>query len=428
MLRGTEAVGAPLYQARGTTSELAVSVHPMPAKLRIAFLVKHAGPGGAEVLLAEFLRRLDRQTCEAVVVCGASGWLTARLSALDLPVHVLPLAAVLQAGGPGTRLPRPGMIWQLAALLRQQRIDLIHSWTLETRNVAHLCALLLDRPLLQGCHDLYHGASIGALQWWLLNHIPRRLIATSQAVARSLRVGERLAAHRVTVIHPGIAPEHSVPLSGAERAALRASLGVAGAAPLVGLIGRSDRVKGHAVFLRAMARVRQSHPQLRVLLVGAPVFDGDAAERDIAQTIQSLGLGPVVLRTGFRADAAQLAGTLDVLACASFEESFGLTLVEAGARAVPVVATRCGGPEEIVVDGVTGLLVPVGDAPGMAAAVGTLLDTPQRARALGRAGQWHVRRHFNLDTMVTQHLDLYLETQHRRAHRAPAGSAREARA
>lgn len=383
---------------------------PVRPPLAVAFLARNGGAGGAELLLAETLRVLDRGRCAPLLICGAEGELPRRARALGIPVALADLGRQCALPlWPRRRLhaPHPGTLLGLAALLRRARVDLIHSWTLETRNLGHLLGPLLRRPVVQGCQDLYYGPEFGALQWWLLNHLPARVLATSHAVARSLRAGEALAPGRVAIIRPGIDCARS-PLPGAgARAALRASLGIPDAAPVAGLVGRYCHVKGHDVFLEAMAELARTFPRLAVVLVGAAVLPGDDREREIERRIHAAGLAGRVIRTGFRADAATLIGALDVLVCASTQESFGLTLVEAGAAGVPVVATRCGGPEEIVVDQVTGLLVPVGDSAALAAAVARLLADPAKARAMGRAAAWHVRRHFDLRPMVARLTDLY---------------------
>jgi glycosyltransferase involved in cell wall biosynthesis len=121
------------------------------------------------------------------------------------------------------------------------------------------------------------------------------------------------------------------------------------------------------------------------------------------------GVDDLVTFEGFRADVPQVMADLDVFVLPSLWEGFGLVLVEAMAAGRPVVASAVGPISEIVVDGVTGLLVPPGDPDALAEAIVRLLQDPELAAALGRAGRARVERELRVDTMVTRTEALYDE-------------------
>jgi glycosyltransferase involved in cell wall biosynthesis len=217
-------------------------------------------------------------------------------------------------------------------------------------------------------------------------------------VLRSLRVGVRLDASRVVKIYPGV--DLSRFRLSASGAAVRAEFGLAADARLIGVVGRLNaEAKGFATLFAAASRIVDRCPAARIVVVGGATLPLDDAQSVQAQ-IRGTPLEHHFVWTGFRDDVPRLLGALDLLVSASPRESFGLVLAEAAACGCPVVSTRSGGAEEIVVDGATGVLVPTADPDALAEAVLALLADPARARRMGRAGRRRVEMHFDLDRMV----------------------------
>lgn len=205
------------------------------------------------------------------------------------------------------------------------------------------------------------------------------VVCVSSPVAE--RQAELYPTTRTRVVHPGVDPAPGMP-----RGRARALLGVPPSGPVVGVVGRVEPWKGQDVAIRMLALLRV--PDVRLVLIGqhrSPTWpDFEAVVTTLAR---DLGVADRVIRTGHidRASAA-LAG-LDVLVSSSREEGFGIALVEAMAAGTPVVATRCGGPEDIVDDGGTGLLVAPEDPHALAAAVERLLGSPPLVHRLTTAAR-----------------------------------------
>ena len=174
--------------------------------------------------------------------------------------------------------------------------------------------------------------------------------------------------------------------------------------PVIGMIARMTAEKGHSVLLRAAARLRGEFPSLTVRLVG-----GGPLETPLRAEAAGLGVGNAVEFPGFRDDLPPLLAEMDVVAVPSIYEGFGLTIVEAMGMARPVVASRVGGIPEVVAEGETGLLVPPGDPPALAAALATILRDPPRAQAMGEAGRRRAERLFSLEIMLGRCRNLYDE-------------------
>ncbi len=144
-------------------------------------------------------------------------------------------------------------------------------------------------------------------------------------------------------------------------------------------------------------------------LVGADLLlAGDGSERQALESlVTSLGVCDRVRFLGVRRDVPALLAASDVFVLPSLSEAASLTLLEAMACAVPSVVTDVGGNPEIVTDGLTGRLVPRGDADVMGQAIRSLLSDPELARRVGLAARAHVEQHYALDDSLAQYLSLY---------------------
>jgi L-malate glycosyltransferase len=154
----------------------------------------------------------------------------------------------------------------------------------------------------------------------------------------------------------------------------------------------------------------QTHPRARFFVIG-DVVGGFSAEypAELRRLTDELGLDAQVSFLGQRTDVPALLPGLDVFCLASFDEPFGLVNVEAMAAGVPVVATRAGGVPEIIDDGVTGLLVDVGNDVAMADAVGRLLGDDALAGSIAQAGRAAAFRRFDISRYVREIEDLAIE-------------------
>jgi glycosyltransferase involved in cell wall biosynthesis len=153
----------------------------------------------------------------------------------------------------------------------------------------------------------------------------------------------------------------------------------------VGIVGRLEPWKGQEIFLRAAARLAKARADLRFMVVGGAILGWEGSYPDNLRGMAAdLGVADRVHFAGHQADVYPWYDALDVVVHASFDEPFGLVLVEAMALGKPLVATNVGGPPEIVEDGTSGLLVPPGDPEQLARAVERILADRGLASALSR--------------------------------------------
>ncbi|CAA9488616.1 MAG: hypothetical protein AVDCRST_MAG38-2489, partial [uncultured Solirubrobacteraceae bacterium] len=211
--------------------------------------------------------------------------------------------------------------------------------------------------------------------------------------------GVGVAAERVSVIVNGV--DTARYREAADRAAARRAAGLP-AGTLIGSAGRFATVKNFPMLLDAVALVRRTRPDVRLVLAG------DGADRPaLEEQARALGYGDAVHFLGWRSDTADVLRCLDVFALTSWTEGLPLVILEAMACGVPVVSTTVGDIPLILESGKTGHLVPPGDAAALADALAALVDDDVLRRRVGAAGQAFVRAEYSQHTMVERYLAAY---------------------
>lgn len=354
---------------------------------------------GGEIALLNLARHLDRTRYEPLAALFAQGPLNERLRCAGVEVHEVLLdprvAQVRKESLAGSGLARAlvspnaiRFIRQLRDLILTKDVDIVHTNSLKADILAGVAARLARRPLIWHVRDRiaedYLPRAAVNLVRTLARTLPDRLIANSAATLNTLRLRE--GDRKGVVVHDGmeVTPDPvPYPPPGP---------------PVVALVGRIAPWKGQHVFLEAAYRVRAWFPNARFLIVGTAMFGEQAYDEEIRAQCKRLGMDDVVTFTGFVEDVTALYGKLTVLVHASTTpEPFGQVVVEGMMAGRPVVATRGGGVTEIVVDGETGILVPMNDAVSMAEAIGELLRNIDLARAMGVAARRRAISEFSID-------------------------------
>jgi glycosyltransferase involved in cell wall biosynthesis len=317
--------------------------------------------GGAEISLVELMRGLDRSRFRPVLVTSAEGPLAERAREAAVVVHLVEMRR---------RLGWPGAARTLARLARKEFAALVHANTLRAGYVTSF----LPQPRVWHVRDM----SYPWLARWACRRADR-VVANSQAAADTLGV----APDRLRIVFNGVDPrcfeDHDRALRGE-------------AAPdtvLVGILGRIDPLKGHEVLLDALARTTAN---VRLWVVGDVAFD---RYRDYRASLEARVPAGRAEFLGWRDDLPEILAALDIVVQPSTgPEAFGRAAAEAQAAGKPVVATRLGGLAEVVDDGVTGVLVPPGDAGALAEAIEALANDTERRATMGAAGRERAQRLF----------------------------------
>lgn len=287
----------------------------------------------------------------------------------------------------------------LARFVRARRIEVVHAHVARDYPLAAMACWRNRRAkLVVTRHVLFRLNRLHALTLARAS----RVIAVSRAVERALLAQKIFPPRKVTVIPNGI-DWRRFDAVGA-RAEFRHRLKIAPGSKVVGTVGELKRQKGQEDFLRAAARVAREDRSCHFVIAG-----GGERRAALERLAAELRLKNRVTFTGWVDEVAPLLGALDLYVSASHTESFGLAIVEAMAAGLPVVATATEGAREIIDDGETGLVVPVGDQEALAASILRLLkDEAERARLGGRA-RAAAHERFSLDRMVDATEKVYEE-------------------
>ena len=345
----------------------------------ILYVQPVAERGGSDQALLRLVRSLPAGVAAHVAV-PAEPPLRAELEAAGATVHVVPMRRVTTSGG-AAWWAAYAMGWPLAVgrlwwLARRVRADLVHTNSLHSW-YGWAAALLLRRPHLWHAREVVtqSGAAL-RLERLLTRRFATLVVAASDAVAT------QLPGARIDVVLDDADRQAFRP---ARAGAFRVAAGIADDVPLAVAASRLDTWKGVEVALEAWALVRARRPDAVLAVAGAVVAGKEAFAEDLRRRAQA---AEGVVWLGERSDVADLVADADVLvALSTTAEPWGLSVVEALACGVPVVATGLGGHVEILARAAPGAgrLVPTGDPAGAAAAVLEVL--PARTSTASRQGR-----------------------------------------
>jgi glycosyltransferase involved in cell wall biosynthesis len=354
--------------------------------------------GGGERHFADLTNALAARGHELYVALAPASPLRAELDRIpDTRILTLPLRNALDAPS----------AFALARLIRAARIELVHAHLARDYPLAALAAR--RAPAARLVLTRHVPFALKRLHRFALANVAR-VIAVSGAVAEGLRARGIFPADKIRVVPNGIDLARAPRI---DRAAARAELMQRlslDAALLVGTVGDLTPVKGHDLFVNAAAQLRaRGLNGVAFLIVGADTSAKGATRARLEEMIAEHRLETDVRLLGRVNDLAPLLAALDVYVSASRAEAFGLATVEAMARGVPVVATATDGSREIVAEGVTGRLVPVGDAAALAAALAELLADADRRAAMSAAARSTAYARFSLARMIEATEQVYKE-------------------
>ncbi len=349
--------------------------------VRVAHLVWALEMGGIEKLLVEFAHHVDRSRFAfKFISLQHRGILADEIEACGWPTHTLNKPAGY----------RPLVSLKLAALLRRLQIDVLHTHDMGS--------LIYGVPLarLAGVKTLVHTRHEQNLYWtprhhWLLRKLSSQLdwLACVSTDSTALSIESGVSPSKVLTILNG------VDLGAFEYSGSRAD------GPFV-IVARLRREKDFPTLLRAVALVVAREPSFRLEIAG------DGPEQDALESLSvELGLTNHVRFLGMVHDVPAVLRRARGFVLSSTSEGNPVTLLEAMARGLPIVATAVGGIPEVVEQGESGLLVPASDPGKLAEAILSLWRDPARCGAMGRSGRTRVESLFDVRRMVREYEALY---------------------
>jgi D-inositol-3-phosphate glycosyltransferase len=387
---------------------------PEPALRRIAMFSVHSCPlaalggqetGGMNVYVRELSRHLSARGVAVDVYTRRQNPCMPTVTEFAPQARVIHLNA-----GPPEPYTKHRVLDHLPEFLQrvetfmtthQLRYDLLHTHYWLSGWVGLRLRQTLRIPMVHMSHTLAYPKNSAVQQAWEREPLTRllverevlkqsdALVAESQASQDHMMQDYEVRPEAIRVIPCGVDPAVFYPQ---DRLQARRHLGLPPGVPILLFVGRLQPLKGIATLLRSAQLILRAHADMQVLIVGGGVDTNDPNETQERQRLQEL-MAQLGLRRHVQFITAQPQDVLaqyyaaaDVLVMPSHYESFGMVVLEAMACGTPVVASRVGGMASTVLDGQTGFLAPVGDAPAFAEAVQRVLATPSTWQAMSQAG------------------------------------------
>ncbi|CQR53113.1 glycosyltransferase family 4 protein [Paenibacillus riograndensis] len=372
--------------------------------LKVAYIDHTAKWSGGEVALFNILTNISNQI-EPLVILAEEGALAERLREKGIDVRVIPLDESIRnrgrntvnLGAPAAALGLLAYGRRLAPILKQEKVDCVHTNSLKSAFYGAVAAKKAGVPLI----------------WHIRDHIGAPYL--KPVVAKAIRLLSRLLPNGV------IANSHST-LNALELPRTKKTLVVYSAfAKAIGegigkreqqkdfnvlLVGRLAQWKGQHIVLEA-AKAFKNDSRVKFWLAGDALFGEEAYKNELIQKIQQDELTNVSL-LGHVDDIQGLMSKADLLIHTSITpEPFGQVIVEGMAAGLPVIASNEGGPVEIVVPGVTGLLIQPGDPVVLADSITWMLNHPEDRKRMADSGMKRVKEHFVIENTVKDIVDYY---------------------
>lgn len=385
--------------------------------MNVLYLSHTSRISGGERSLVDMLGTLPAQV-SPTVACP-EGRLDAAIRSLSIPVVRVPgTDGSLRLHAWHTTRALAEIAGAAVAVRRAcLRVDarLVHANSIRAGLVAVLARRLGGPPVVVHLRDCLPASAVtGVVRGLLLRHAAA-LVTNSDYTAACFVDGRGHGRARVRTLHSLVDLSRFRPEL-LTRDDARRRLGIDPSTPVVGVVAQLTPWKGQDDAIRAVALARRSVPDLRLLVVGGAVFtspatrqDNEAYGRGLRDLAARLSLDGSVAFLGERDDVPEILRALDVALVPSWEEPFGRTVVEAMAMGLPVVATRVGGPPEVVRHGVDGVLLPPRAPRAWARAIVELIGDPARRLEMGRRARTAVTTRFTATAHAARLLDIYRE-------------------
>ena len=359
----------------------------MSRPIRILQCIATNEPGGAETVVRDLCRLFNSDCYHAMAIVAGGGWLAEQLRDIRADYETFPYRPFLDLR----------FIRKLSGLIRERGIDILHCHMSQMNLLGALVGKLAGIPVIATIHGRTNDfdSRKQAFAYRMVGRLCCRTVFVSDTL-RSLfaqEVGVDGSRHRV--IYNGV---------DLDRFGISRKSDPIGPARIA-MVGSLIQVKDYNTMFDACVILKEEGLHFFVEIAG------DGPERGtLSKRIEDSGLQGYVKFTGFQSDVATFLKDCSMYVLSSRHEGFSISIIEAMASYLPVIATRCGGPEEIVVNGRTGLLVPIGDPISLAAAVRFVIMNAEAGRCMGEEGRLRTEQLFSMEKMQDAYRSLYIET------------------
>lgn len=360
----------------------------------ILHVIDTTGPGGAETIFIDLATRLSREKYRPVVVIRGKGWVYDELCRRGIE----PL--LMDAKG--------SFNWQflsgLVKLIRREGVDLIQSHLLGSNVYCSLAGLITRTPVVATFHgvvDFGGKERLRGVKYAAINKGTSSIVAVSNDLRKEIVGNTSLNPGKIKLIYNGInTADYKRPRS----RMLREKYGWSDDEVVIGCLGNIRPAKGYDILLRTAALLEESRHSYRFVIAGqgkGQLYD------ELLQLREELRLQERVLFLGFIDDAADFLANLDLFLSTSISEGLPLSAIQAMVAGLPLVATRCGGYEELITDGENGVLADIGDSRAIADALEILTADSGLQETLSHQARKYAIETFDLSVMLAEYEKIY---------------------
>ncbi len=361
-------------------------------KRTILHAIDTTGPGGAETVFLDIAQQLQLPDFENFAIIKGPGWVEDQLKSRGIRYHIVK---------PHGLLSIPYYV-QLLKLIRRENVALIHSHLLGSTLTYSLISLIARLPLIATLHgrvDINPRERFVFIKQMIMRLGVNKLIAVSKDLSSFIESRNLFPRKAIDVIYNGV--DESRYSSGILRK-LRAQLGIPEDSILIGSLGNVRPAKSYETLISAVSLL--NNPKLHFVIAGHKKKE---LMNKLSHQMQTLEIEKQIDFIGFYDNTPEFLAQLDMFVLSSSSEGFSIATIEAMAAGLPVIATRCGGPEEILEHRKTGYLIPTESPDELAAAIELLLSDKLLAPTLANAGKEHMRDTFSLKKMLLSYQQHY---------------------
>ena len=360
----------------------------------ILHIIDTTGPGGAETVFIDLISHLPAEKYRSIVVIRGKGWVYEELGRRGIePV-------ILDAKG--------SFNWRylkkLVKLIRSEKVDLIQSHLLGSNIYASLAGILSRTPVVATFHgmvDVAEKERLLFLKFAAINYGAVAIVAVSKDLRDNITNRTSLRSDKTKVIYNGINTEN---FQRPKSNRLRQQFGWGEDEVIIGSLGNIRPAKAYDVLLEAAALLKDSEKSYRFVIAG---HGKGSLYQKILDLKSELKLDEHVQFLGFNDDPAEFLSDLDIFVLSSSSEGFSIATIQAMAAGLPVIATRSGGPQEIITHNENGYLVDIDAPQQIADAVKKLVNDSDLSQRLAQAGQNHAIKTFDIKNMINSYEEIY---------------------
>ena len=371
----------------------------MKKTINVLKYIETSGPGGAETVLLNIAKNLDKNQFNTTVVLHRSRWLHEQLKKYNIDTKIIP----------SRRSWDIAFISKFVRLCRQLKIEIIHSHLSGANLYSSLAGMILRIPVIATYHNefIMPGRTERFIMFksMLVRKLAAKIVLIADFMQKDYIQKGKFSPEKLMTVYNGIDLDNQ--RNNREISDLRNELGLKDNEIIVGNVANIRQPKGHRYLIETARQVCNDLPDVKFLLIGDP--GKGELKKEIEEQIAGLHLENNVKLLGFRQDVHKLLHLMDIFVLSSTSEGLPLSVVEAMAASKPVVATNIGGLPEIVIPDETGYLVEPADSAALAEKLSILIKNEDLRQQMGEKGRNMAINKFSIETMIDTYQNLYKE-------------------